>query len=134
MLTFGALIGCCFPFPRRLKLLRFWHSPARHSGSFPFISLIPLLIDGQRPHTVHFSSRVPTQKGRIDFYIPMEKVRPLNLAGHADGVPWLLGATLGSRLHSQLESLKIQAAGAGVWGGEEGGRGSNVWQEQLDLL
>lgn len=57
----------------------------------------------------------------------MEKVRPFNLAGHADGVPRLLGTTLGSRLYSQLESLEIQAASGG------GGR-SNVWQEQLDLL
>lgn len=87
--------------------------------SFPFIHIIPPPIDGQCPQTVHFSSRVPTQKGRIDFYIPMEKVRPFNLAGHADGFPWLLGATLGSRLCSQLESLEIQAASGG--GGAAGG-------------
>lgn len=43
----------------------------------------------------------------------MEKVRPFNLAGHADGVPRLLGTTLGSRLYSQLESLEIQAASGG---------------------
>lgn len=74
-----------------------------------------------------------TQEGRIDFYIPVEKVRPFNLAGRADGFPWLLGATLGSRLYSQLEARKIQAA-TGEGGDGGGGGGSNVWQEQLDLL
>lgn len=83
------------------------------SGSFPFIYIIPALIDGQCPQTAHFSSRVPTQKGRIDFYIPVEKVRPFNLAGRADGFSWRLGATLGSHLYSQLESRKIQAATGG---------------------
>lgn len=104
---------------------------ARHFGSFPFIYIIPLLIDGQCPQTVHVSSRVPTQKGRIDFYIPVEKVRPFNLAGHADGVPWLLGATLGSRLFSQLESLEVQAASGG--GDQTCGRSSLISFETESL-
>lgn len=53
---------------------------------------------------------VPTEKGSIDFYIPMEKVRPFNLAGHSDGFLRLGRAALGARLSSQLEALKNQAA------------------------
>lgn len=64
----------------------------------------------------------------------MEKVRPFNLAGHADGVPRLLGATLGSRLYSQLESLEIQAAsGGGVGGDQTCGRSSLISFETESL-
>lgn len=114
MLTFGALSDVASSSLRNAVLAL---TCAAHFHSFISPPPTPLLIDGQCPQTVHFSSRVPTQKGRIDFYIPMEKVRPFNLAGHADGVPWLLGATLGSRLSSQLESLEIQAASGGGGGG-----------------
>lgn len=70
---------------------------------------------------------LPTEKGSIDFYIPMEKVRPFNLAGHSDG--FLRLGRLGARLSSQLEALKNQAAAS-----RRRGRRSNVRQERLELL